>query len=533
MIDLSPSTSDQYQINAGVDVNDDGVLENDEVARTIDVHVVSGKLGVVESDGSELAHSQQNTQGGYVMLNDDDDSYAFDSAGNLLPDASQTNIPTEHDLVPLKLHAEDNPAFGGKYTLLTTSSNIKIWKEPTKITAVDSSTTFDASQNTTVYVEGIAESSAAAAEQINLRWSLPGLTPMNLDTAAYTVYKLEGVMNVPGYSSYQYTADVPGGIKGTANWSSPANGTISSQAGGGGSAQILWGSGPVVGKVFFSPAPGFVGELDVNVVQISVLAGGSNNIAYNNPPSQLSYARITSDANTDAIVVALTVDTIAGPMVDGKMRGVKFMELGFIQNTKFTSKSGDFDQLPKASGNGNGRRRQSSLQDGLYHLDICTAEPNPSVSPWYDSTNITGDSAIPGFLGNLTDDNALHDLKFDMSDKPIEEGSDVVSLTEGGVTADINRVNILADFNLYFAVRTTESVNGSDKVYTARESASWHFDGSGSFSGLLSRWSSNTANNGGSSAFTQIADGTAVPITTGTPANDLIDHETWSTIDQP
>lgn len=459
-------------------------------------------MGVIESDGSELAHSQQNTQGGYVMLNDDDDSYAFDIAGTLLPDTSQTNIPTEHDLVPLKLHAEDNPAFGGNYTLLTTSSNIKIWKEPTKITPVDSGTTFDASQNTTVYVEGIGESSAAAAEQINLRWSLPGLTPMNLDTANYTVYKLEGALNVPGYSSYKYTVDVPGGFtKSNSTWSDPANGTITSESVDASSAQVLWGSGPFIGRVFFSPAPGFVGERDVNVVEVTPTLG-----TVTTPGG--AAASVHVDPNASLVVVTPPGDerfqtsvTVQGTGPDGK-RGLQFIQIGYVQNVTVLSKFGDYP----------GGTETASLE-GHSYVDPA----NGSTLPWTDS------SSVDAYWGPT--DNGTHD--FDNSDGP---RLGVPTTLEGAPAALLTTAGIEESFTRYLAVRTTDTSNNANQIYTVRLKASWSVDYSGSVdaNGDYNPSAANALTGPMNNQFTLVEDGTAVPITTGQTANDATSNETWA-----
>jgi hypothetical protein len=100
-------------------------------------------------------------------------------------------------------------------------------------------------------------------------------------------------------------------------------------------------------------------------------------------------------------------------------------------------------------------------------------------------------------------------------------------LTVGGVTNPVDLFSIDFRFNLYFAVRTTQAVNGGQDVFTQRALASWVFNGSGSVNSS-GQWT-NGGGNSGSSNFSIITSGSLVPMTVGTPINNLFAGETWAT----
>jgi hypothetical protein len=472
------------------------------------VQVITGSLGIVTDNGSELSNDQNQSPGGYVAVNNEDADY------NGTPDLSQAGpIMGEADLVPLDLNPVDPVAQGGTYTLANLSPNLKIYMNSDKSDPVTNATTFDATKANTVYVEGIAESSGKAKEEIDLNWT-NGTLSATLDKVKYTVYKVTGPMDVPDYSIYTYKADIPGG--GTGSWTA-TNGTVQTGANAN-TSTILWGGGPVVGDATFSPAPGFSVDYAVNVVQVKIDISGTNSLTYNNPPSQSgTTALIASTTAGAAETSTLGVATLAGPMVNGSMRGVKFIQLGMIQNGQFTAKHAVYDGLAPA------QIRKSSLEDGTYHLDYLTSAGQVSTSPWYDSQAGTGSL---GFLAPTTD-TQQNNIIFNVSDTPQLLATDMPVLN--GIQA--NLYAIVFDLNLYFAVRTTEAVNGSDQVYTQRAKASWRFDGTGTVN-AAGIWSQTGTGTTGSAKFTEVQSGDVVPITTGTPINNLFPGETWTTVNK-
>src|SRR5262249_20096448 len=148
---------------------------------------------------------------------------------------------------------------------------------------ISDSTEFDATQDTTVYVEGITKSASRAAEEVQLKWVKDSFSA-TLNRVRFTVYEVTGATDVPGYSAYNYQASIPGG--GTGSWTA-TNGTVQS-GGSTNSATILWGAGAAVGKASFTPVAGFTVDREVNVVKVELetTAGANNQMTFGNPPTQ-------------------------------------------------------------------------------------------------------------------------------------------------------------------------------------------------------------------------------------------------------
>ena len=189
------------------------------------------------------------------------------------------------------------------------------------------------------------------------------------------------MLNVPGYTAYSYTADgsFPTGSKwGAANGGSVKSGSTATQA------TILWDQGPVVGKAVYEVSSDYVWDLEVNVVQIKVATGASNKLVYSVDSYQNPQYQQQIKSSTDkAVEASLTIDKVIGPSVSGVTRGEQFLEIGFIQNGRFTRAHALYDGLnPKM-------RKRSSLEDGVHHIDYFTGTL-PSTAPWYDSANVSG-----------------------------------------------------------------------------------------------------------------------------------------------
>lgn len=166
-----------------------------------------------------------------------------------------------------------------------------------------------------------------------------------------------------------------------------------------------------------------------------------------------------------------------------------------------------------------GLRRVSSLESDVYGLDTLDG----SVTPWYTSIAL-------GYFNSPTDV-LVNDKDFTVSDTPTLNATDSITLTSGEVTDKADRFAIVADFRLYFAVRTKETILGSELVYTQRGIVNWQFNGSGTIS-AAGVWSTTAqVGNTGGAAFTLVTDGIVVPITTGTPLNDRLPG-TWFTANQ-
>jgi len=110
------------------------------------------------------------------------------------------------------------------------------------------------------------------------------------------------------------------------------------------------------------------------------------------------------------------------------------------------------------------------------------------------------------------------DITMETDDTPYFPVTDN-SLTNGTVLDTVNGAAIssaalVLKFSLYLAIATTDSENFADDVFTQRAAATWTFNGSGNFAG--NTWTGTGGNT--STPFSEVSDGSLVPITTGQPA---------------
>jgi len=496
------------------DCTDAGVTD-----ATAEATIFHANLGVIKTatGGGELAEASEESPGAYVAVNNDNDDYDFSGASEVIDSADTNGVTGENDMVSLVLHEIEPDGLGGKYKLSFTSTKIKIWKSANRTQAVSTLTEFDASQDTTVYVEGITKSTAVTDEKIEIRWYKTGVpTTFPSDRVNFTVYEVTGPRYVPGYSIYTYKGAMPGA--GTGSWA-VSGGTIKTGASAN-TSTILWNAGPVTGHARFTPATGWTCDRETYVVEVKIKSGATNSVTFRNPPSQNGVtAQILSVAVPPAMEGKLTVERISGPSVGGSMRGMRFIQLGFIQNGTFVQEHGDFDGFdPK-------QRRQSSLVDGIWHIDYLTTPR--STAPWANSND------TDEFLDVTSDASPITNRAFTTIDRPKITATDKFTLTVDANTDDVDRFGIEFDVRVYFAVRTTDDVNGSAAVYSQRAKTSWEFDGSGTVNAAKVWTQTGTGNTGIAASFADVTNGTAVPVTTGTPINDLFVTRTWDTIDQP
>lgn len=402
------------------------------------------------------------------------------------------------------------PTWSDSKYLLVIPSNLRVWTNSNRSGAVTGTTEFNATVTTTLYVEGYTTGSG----KIKIKWKNDTKTLNECDVFKATVFKWIGPLNVPDYAIYQYKVDSP--PTGSSQWITPVSGTIKTGSGTS-DVTILWGSGPVVGKAVYQANGNYIWDLEVNVVQVKLKAT-PNSLAYGNPPVQNPgdprgvIAYIPHPAAMDAF---LMVEKIMGPTVVSQMRGVKFMQMGFIQNGRATRKHGNFDGFtPK-------KRWRSTHQDGIYHLDTYPG----STSPWYDKFR-SSKTAPAGYYGFFapSSDTTQNDVGFNVADTPNIQATYDMLLTIGGVTDVVDTFGIEIDFYMYFAVRTEDTKNQSNLIYTQRGSASWEFNGCGSINAATYVWTQTGTGNTGSGSFSAVTSGAVVPVTTGTPLNSLPEY---------
>jgi hypothetical protein len=341
---------------------------------------------------------------------------------------------------------------------------------------------------------------------LSLTWSKGDVTIVS-DKVLINVFDWEGPQNVPGTGIYTYTAAGGGTGQGFSKWLSPVGGTqyaaLENYANGTDEQDVHWSAGPTVGEAVYQAAPGYVWERDVNVVRIAV--GETNQIAYQGSPVQHVPGGNRIDSVVDGGGPAMSANvsiSIEGPVVNGQMRGVKFMQAGFIQNIETAALHGTFNGFTPAE------ERVNSLE-GSTLLDAADDAP----TPWASNNAI---------IQSLPDD--AYTKTISTNDRPWVPFSDMPVLTGNGTSDAVDEAAILLNYTLYVAARTTDDENNADAVYVQIAIAHWYFNGSGALTGAdagdFGTWAGiNATGNGGDVAFAAVTTGSQVPITTGTTFN--------------
>jgi hypothetical protein len=431
-----------------------------------------------------------------VPLNSDDDDYSA-TLTNVGSDKDQTGALTgENDLLPVYLRKI--PQLTGAKFLLDIPSTIKVWKNSNRQDQVVATTELDATVDTTVYAEGVSKGS----DLLKLTLRHGGQDKTNLARLKITVFELKGALNVPGYTAYSYTAD--GALPTGSKWGTPTSGTLKS-----GStvaqASILWGQGPVVGKAVYEVNSDYIWDLEANVVEVAL--GSTNTVTYNGPPRQRAVGSVWIDSGTaPAIKGRREISNVTGPTVGSTRRGEQFIQVGWVQNGTFTASHAVYNGFTPPARRIGPEEGQGPLLDS-----IAAAPP-----AWY--------SIAAGFLhiGGATSPFTL-----EFVDTPRTFGSDNMNLTIGTTTDTADQFNIRWDFTCYLAVRTTQTTNAADQIYTQRSSMSWHFDGGGTIANGV--WTRTTGDTNGAATYGEVKTGDQVPVTTGTTMNAALGAGNWTT----
>lgn len=173
LADIDVGITGQGQFEIGVKVDDSHTFWFDvETAPRID-------LDIIKLNGTEMAEDKEDTEGAILQVNIDDDDDDGGTGPNATPDmqdvdgvsGGQPLISREDDLLRVLLH---KPTVSGAsnltYKLHFDSSKLAVWKKDDKTQPVQSdTTTFDASDDTLVYVEGLSPSSSDSGEIVTLR----------------------------------------------------------------------------------------------------------------------------------------------------------------------------------------------------------------------------------------------------------------------------------------------------------------------------------------------------------------------------
>jgi len=294
-----------------------------------------------------LPEEQEESPGAYVPLNNDADAYDhYDGQSHDDRDAPGA-IPDEDDLLPIWLREIQPWTAGGTYTLHVTG-NVRVWANADRSGLKEEGSTFDATVETQLYVEGYS----SGAGTISVDWSNGTQQLANADALTVNVFDWIGPLNVPDYSKYDYLAR--GGEPGASGWLDPGGGitdSITQLPEEWEQITIKWNGGPQVGKAVYQASQGYIWDLNVNVVQVTV---GNPDL-----PAQPFAPGTPFDAGTRTVRQtdrkAIASGTVTGLSWQAKVtlngpeqgRGVKFMRVGFVQNADDTRLTGTYgDQGP-------------------------------------------------------------------------------------------------------------------------------------------------------------------------------------------
>ncbi|MSR57117.1 MAG: hypothetical protein EXS05_05535, partial [Planctomycetaceae bacterium] len=421
--------------------------------------IIKGDLGIVKINGSEVPEQNEQSPGGFVPVNNDDDDY--DGTADIL---NIGKVNGEHDLVQMNVHLGD-PGIAGIYTLSTTSPTIRIWGNADKSSPrmADANNPleiiFTQSRPTeTFYVEGLTIGAAQASEQIQLKWTAAqGSMTRVLDTVYFTVYEVKGPQNVPDYSTHLYTGDVPGGGY-KESWTLTARGKDGKLIGGtnnkviGDTATIHWGGGAYVGKAVFTPWPGFEMEWNVNVVRVDIVTltkgaattpGKPFFFKNDNDGFVYVFSGKINGLGVEGIFMASEV-TLTGPTANGvNQRGVTHIQVGFVQNVTIDTSLGLYSDLTSLSQNSIiGQTYLDASPGEVYYSD----DPSSVLKP-IDAANRTKIIAI---------------VDTPAGKAPLINGS-----------AKLTLVVTVYNFTTYIVAQTDDTANDAADVFTSRAVVDW------------------------------------------------------------
>ena len=435
-------------------------------------------------------------------------------------------VAGEDDLVAIRIDPVSGASSGDLTQIHYTSTNIRIWRNADKSgwPIMSDTPTFNAQTTATIYVEGLKLSGAVNAEKIDLIYvsANAGAPHVPLSTLSFTIYKVTGVLDVPGFSAHVYEATLPGPIGAT--YGPVGGGTIILPLGNNApvpgatvnTVAVKWGGGELEGTLKVNAPGGFSMTREVNVVKVDVslatgdsqfkLARGADyktsQVALGSKLTVQVGGQFADVGKWPAMYASLKVTRFAPPMVGTQLRGGKFIDLGFIQGVTFSKYHADFANTGK---------RETSPMEGLTLIDS-VYKSGKGGKPWMGNLP-TNPQSPPGFRRYYSPaDEVLTDRPFDAFDSM----SIYMMVKPNGAQnlTDMSSVSLTMDFTLDFAVHTKEPDNGANLSYTVRASTGgWKWNGSGTVA--MSTWTALPAEQAltqGTTVFSPVDTGRIVPV---------------------
>ncbi len=458
----------------------------------------------------------------YLPLNSDDD----DNDGEV--DGNDTDKPTdaENDLLPFRIVPKPGDPVPVSYQLGFENAELRVWRNtPDGVKRVFPNTTIKPEANgAEVPLLLEARGDSATVAKLTLKQKLDAKGDFRVvEKREVRSFLVSGPRNVPGYAKYEYVA-TGGGDANDSSFISPSVGEeveafASNQAD---KQTVLWGAGGEFGKIRYKPSADYVWAFDVAVVLVDIntdplvsklTPGTASPVQNAQQPNRIDTTRYhqTGDTPEPAIVMSATIRQVVGPerLVSGNkvMFGVRDIEVGWSQTLKFTKYAYHYDNEDLV--NVVGRSGVGELQ-GKVFSDAITVAWKPGVTydefwdlerwldgaspvdlvrkvdfelPWYDKTGETaaqvGDVVTMPFKDFVAD---AKQEEFVLRAIDVPQGNGL-RFEDWDPTKTPGGYEMVFDFTSYLIVRTKDTENGADGIYTMRMKGDWQFDGTGTYVG--------------------------------------------------
>lgn len=511
---------------------------------------VNAAIGVYKTEpgktGQEVAADKKGVETAYVPVNRDNDNYAVEAKkipGNPpkwanqrpVPDYEKSNdgvkgVSGENDLVRLVFHdlAPHAGAGAGEYKIGglgvgVEGKYLRFFEKDDKTGLVKlTGMTFDLKPGNDYFVW--VEARPFDVNHSGFTLSVQGPKAAPRSTVRLEVFEFAGPQNVPGRGKYFYTLNAATTFKADAAMWAADNGAQKTNDGGvlehdgpngsKGGFGVLFDDGAQVENVIFKPADGFQYTLPVNVVKVEhAKSGATAEVTLHPDRVRQSPADFKDGKNVTGRVHIDSADlgavgqhamdfesnvTLTGPSDGhGGMRGLRFIEVGFMQTggvttRRYTLPGGDAKIGPDDASR-IGENKNAAGQAVSYPLLDTINHPNApgggdNERPWYASkggglyrAGATMDWPAPGTGAYTT-----------ASDGGAVTAHIVASDTPWGQTAApqlaAETVTLQMDFTAILAAHTIDAVNGSETLYFSMAEAPWTFNGSGTIDKKTGVW---------------------------------------------
>ena len=299
-----------------------------ELADALQVATINDGSAVA---GSFLSQADMHGAGAFVPLDNNDWDYLYGT------DMNQSGaVVGDKYLLPVTL-APLATAKAGDVYYLEAAAGTRVWKNADRTGLVYDDTTFPANATTTVYIEGIADTTTASfTSELFLDAVIHGQSFHHAASCNITVFTITGPLDVPGNGTYDYSSDQFG------TWMTPTGGMAHDNTGNPGVQVITWNNAAEFGEATFSAGSSgnYVWSCQVNVVQITMVY---EDFKYGTPEQDPKDDRAVASADPATVTgqAGASINTreiLQGPSTTpgGAERGIKWIKFGLVQDVQIT-----------------------------------------------------------------------------------------------------------------------------------------------------------------------------------------------------